>query len=201
MNKRTRVAIIGEFQDGKSTLINSLMRDDVAQVGYGTRTTRNVCAYDLPGSDCTLLDTPGFNLSQMDNDCTRSGTRDADAFLLMLGRKVISPSLIAYVQEIIVSPDGFKRPLIPIINEYGSSVGIGAESIAGLRDAGVNPILFGEKMPCIDARVCGKESAMDDYSEDDAKLAYLFGIAPRCNPSPITRICAMLRTVQQRIKI
>jgi hypothetical protein len=80
---------------------------------------------------------------------------------------------------------------------YGSSIGIAAESIAGLRDAGIHPILFGEDMPCIDARICGKESATDDYTDGDAKLAYLLGIAPHSDPSPMTRICAMLKTVQQ----
>ena len=200
MSKRTQVAIIGEFQDGKSTLVNSLMRAYVAQTGYGRRTTSAVSSYDLPGSDCSLLDTPGFNHSQADNDHACAGTEQADAFLLMIGRKVLSPSVIDYVQTIIVSPSGFKRPLIPIINDYGSSIGIAAESIAGLRDAGIHPILFGENMPCIDARICGKESATDDYTDGDAKLAYLLGIAPHSDPSPMTRICAMAKTIHQLIK-
>ena len=107
MRMRTQVAIIGEFQDGKSTLVNSLMRAYVAQTGYGRRTTSTVSSYDLPGSDCSLLDTPGFNHSQADNDHACAGTEQADAFLLMIGRKALSPSVIDYVQKIIVSPSGF----------------------------------------------------------------------------------------------
>lgn len=197
MRMRTQVAIIGEFQDGKSTLVNSLMRACVAQTGYGRRTTSAVSSYDLPGSDCSLLDTPGFNHSQADNDHACAGTEQADAFLLMIGRKALSPSVIDYVQKIIVSPSGFKRPLIPIINDYGSSIGIAAESIAGLRDAGIHPILFGEDMPCIDARCFGKDTGLEYYRGGEAQLRYLFGISPCSNPSPITRICAMLKTVQQ----
>ena len=197
MKRFTQVAIIGEFQEGKSTLINSLVGEEVARTGYGKRTTDCVNAYALPGSDCILLDTPGINHSMEDNASTCLGTEHADAFVLMIAGKVLSPSMVDYVQRIVVSPSGFRRPLIPIINDHGANVGIAGESIAALRDAGVNPILFGERMPRIDARCFGKDTGLEYYRGGEAQLRYLFGISPCSNPSPITRICAMLKTVQQ----
>lgn len=196
MNELTQVAIIGEFQDGKSTLVNSLVGECVAQTGYGIRTTDSVSSYILPGSDCALLDTPGINCSLEDNGCTVHGTEHADAFLLMIAGKVVSPSTIEYVQRIIVSPSGFRRPLIPIINDHGATPGIADESIAALRDAGVNPILFGTRVPRIDARFFGKDAGREYYHDGESKLRYLFGIAPYSSPSPITRICAMMKTIQ-----
>lgn len=197
MNNLTQVAIIGEFQDGKSTLINSLVGADVARTGYGRRTTASVTGYLLPGSDCMLLDTPGINHSLEDNACTIHGTDHADAFVLMIAGKALSPSVVDYVKKISVSTSGFRRPVIPIINDHGASAAISGESIAALKDAGVNPVLFGESMPRIDARSLGKDSGLAGYHAGEAKLRYLFGMAPGANPSPITRICAMMKTIQQ----
>ena len=122
MKRLTQVAIIGEFQEGKSTLINSLVGEEVARTGYGKRTTDCVNAYALPGSDCILLDTPGINHSMEDNASTCLGTEHADAFVLMIAGKVLSPSMLDYVQRIVVSPSGTMMDIIPFGEELTGNV-------------------------------------------------------------------------------
>ena len=63
-NKSLRVAIIGDFQIGKSSLVNCLLAESLAETGEGFfPTTDAVAEYDFaPG--VRLVDTPGFNDSR-----------------------------------------------------------------------------------------------------------------------------------------
>lgn len=54
------VAIIGDFQIGKSTFVNCLVGLNVADVGRGKSTTHKNKSY-LIGNGVTVIDTPGFN--------------------------------------------------------------------------------------------------------------------------------------------
>lgn len=198
---KTKIAVIGEFQDGKSSLINALMGGDVAATGQGSRTTAEVNYYELPHSDCVLLDTPGYNCNEADDRTTVAGTQEADAFLLLLARKEISPGLREYTKRMISTPDGRLRPFLPLINDHGGNNGlIASESVAFLRAAGLHPLLFGDDMAEIHARCWEKEAFADDYREGERRLKYLLGIEPQAATSPITRICAMMKALQQIIK-
>ena len=191
----TRVAIIGEFLQGNAPLLNSPLKGYIAQNAYTKCTLDNVESYLLTGSDCVLLDTLTHRPASEDADSMQQGTEHADAFLLLIDEKTLSPGMIDYVQRIIVSPSGYRRPLIPIIHSRNNYSTISRESIDGLRKAGVNPVLFGEQIPHF-----GNELSQEDFSDGEARLHYLFGIAPHNNPSPITRICAMAKTIHQIIQ-
>ena len=56
-----RVAIVGDFQIGKSSLVNSLLAESLAETGEGfSPTTDAVSEYTFAPGIC-LVDTPGFN--------------------------------------------------------------------------------------------------------------------------------------------
>lgn len=198
---KTKIAIIGEFQDGKSSLINALMGEDVAATGYGRRTTAEVTPYELPLGDCILLDTPGGNHDGGDDTTTLAGTMAADAFILLLARKEVSPELCQYTKRLISNEEGQMRPFLPLINDHGGcNFNISQESIAAFKMAGLHPLLFGNEMPVVHAQRWNKEIFAEDYANDERRLKYLLGMEPQAIPSPITRICAMMKALQHITK-
>lgn len=56
------VAVIGDFQIGKSTFVNCLVGRNDAEVGRGKSTTHENKTY-LIGNGVSVIDTPGFNAS------------------------------------------------------------------------------------------------------------------------------------------
>lgn len=59
-NSDLEVAIIGDFQIGKSTFTNCLVGQKVAAVGRGKSTTHENKSYPI-GNGVSVIDTPGFN--------------------------------------------------------------------------------------------------------------------------------------------
>lgn len=196
---KTKIAIIGEFQDGKSTLINALLGKKCAETGQGTATTAAVAEYPVPGTDCILLDTPGFNSTRTgDSTTTHTGVQRADAFILMLSTVQVTDALLDEVDLCMQSGSKGRRPLIPIINDrYRNNEAICRNSIATMRRRGVNPILFGDEMPCFNARRWEKGRSDEDDSDGIRRMRYLLGIEPRQVPSPLARVCGMMSAVQR----
>lgn len=50
---------------GKSTLINNLFRDNLAQEGFGKSITEQIKRYNKPGLKLNIYDTPGLELTEI----------------------------------------------------------------------------------------------------------------------------------------
>ncbi|MGN0811862.1 MAG: GTPase domain-containing protein [Akkermansia muciniphila] len=198
---KIKVAIIGEFQDGKSTLINALSGQFRAETGWGTATTSKVEEYSLPGTDCILLDTPGFNYPREgDGSTTYSGIQDADAFLLLLSQVQATDKLLDEVQRCMRVGSKGRRPIIPLINDRDrNNRAIQDISVAKMHRRGFHPILFGSEMPCFNARRWEKGRQDEDDYAGIRRLKYLLGIHPSRIPSPLTLICGIMGITQRVI--
>lgn len=62
--KTANLMVIGKTGVGKSTLINCVFRDDLADTGVGTPVTRHLQKITKPGIPLTLYDTKGIELDQ-----------------------------------------------------------------------------------------------------------------------------------------
>ena len=69
------IAVIGDYQIGKSTLVNCLIGYNGAEVGRGVSTTHELRSYAI-GDGISIVDTPGFNAP---NEGGQSDEREAMA--------------------------------------------------------------------------------------------------------------------------
>ena len=189
-----KVAIAGDFQDGKSTLINALCGCDCAETGYGLATTQEIQEYRLPGTGITLIDTPGFNATR-EGDAGQAclGIERADACLFMLSSQQFTDRMFQDIRDALALQGGGYKPFIPLINDRGrNNQAIAQASVASMRLCGLQPILFGEEMPVIHARAWQKGRLDDEeYEQGTRRLQYLLGIHPRQQVSPLERICIL----------
>lgn len=186
-----KVAIAGDFQDGKSTLINALCGCNCAETGFGIATTKEAREYPLPGTGIILIDTPGFNADEDDDKQACKGIEQADACLYMLSNTQFTNRMFQGLKEALKHPGGGYKPLIPFINDRGRhNVALAKASIDAMKKYGLHPILFGEEMPVIHAE-CWQDGQTDTkkYVAGIRRLQYLLGINPRSSVSPLERIC------------
>ncbi len=189
--RKIKLAIAGEFQDGKSTLINALCGCDCADVGYGIATTSEVKEYAIPGTDIVLLDTPGFNADDKDSEQARNGISRADACIYMLSNTQFTPRMFSDMKMALSLPGGSYKPLIPIINDRNkNNHAIACNSVAQMKSCDLHPILFGEEVPVIHALAWRKGKVCEDEHElGMRRIKYLLGIEPATKVSPLARIC------------
>ncbi len=90
----TSIAVMGQVKAGKSSLINALMKDEVAETSVLPE-TREVqqFEYPLPGSDKTvvLLDTPGYseaNVTKRQQNEIQTASESADILLLVMAANI-----------------------------------------------------------------------------------------------------------------
>ncbi len=82
------VAIIGNFQIGKSSLVNALLQKNVSQTGNGLATThRNRCHKLSPF--VSLIDTPGLNANDKDNSTADKAVSSADVLVYVHESKML----------------------------------------------------------------------------------------------------------------
>lgn len=206
--KKTLIALIGDFQDGKSTLINALCCSQVADVGdLSEPKTAEAATYPIPWTDCELMDTPGFNsVREADDALTIAAARRADAFFLILRDAKLSESLQQKIIRCWQESSGTKRPLLPIINEWEEhpkkkQLQLNDNAVAILRKRNLMPILFGKEMPIVNAEDWSAHSRYrEEYEKGEQRLKYILGMEPQAIPSPMTRICAMMKALQHITK-
>lgn len=85
---KTTVAVVGEYQIGKSTLVNCLLESCSAVTGRGLRTTAENQRHELT-QFVDLIDTPGFNASETDDAIASSAIQDAFAFVFVMEAKML----------------------------------------------------------------------------------------------------------------
>lgn len=62
--KKLNIIVVGKFGVGKSTLINSLFRDKIAETGLGRPITTEIRKIEKKDYPMAIYDTPGFELSE-----------------------------------------------------------------------------------------------------------------------------------------
>lgn len=85
---RVRVAVVGKFQIGKSTLVNALIGENRAETGRGLSTTKANCGYRL-ADDVELVDTPGFDAESEDDVLALQAMQKADLVLFFREGKAL----------------------------------------------------------------------------------------------------------------
>ena len=65
---RLNIIVLGKSGVGKSTLINSVFRGNVADTGIGRPVTQEIRSCTIPNFPLTIYDTPGFELSKEQQD-------------------------------------------------------------------------------------------------------------------------------------
>ena len=189
-----RVAIAGDFQDGKSTLINALCGCEDAETGHGIATTQEAREYPIPGTGIILIDTPGFNsIREGDDEQACLGIEQADACLYMLSSRQFTGRMFRDISPSLAQPGGGYKPFIPFINDRGrNNQSIAQASVASMRLRGLHPILFGDEMPVIHAELWEKgRTDIEEYALGIRRLQYLLGISPRQAVSPLEKICCL----------
>lgn len=187
-----KVAIAGDFQDGKSTLINALCGRACAETGYGIATTQESREYPIPGTGIILIDTPGFNsIREGDDEQACLGIEQADACLYMLSSRQFTDRMFQGLKKALHLHHGGCKPIIPLINDRGyNNESIGSASVATMKSLGLEPILFGDEMPVIHAKAWQKgRTCEEDYELGMRRIKFLLGLEPAQQVSPLEKIC------------
>lgn len=112
-----RIAVVGHFQAGKSTLLNCLLRRPYAKCGESTwSTTVRSKSYPVQNQHLILIDTPGVNAEEAHTKEMRQSLGQADAAILVVkGTSAMNDTLI---HEIIAPIATSSLPLFVVINTW-----------------------------------------------------------------------------------
>lgn len=90
-DSRFTIAVVGDFQRGKSTLVNALLGLDSATMGQGLSTTHENTAYAL-SSDVSIIDTPGFDANNEDDGTAAAAVDMANIIMYVHESKALGDS-------------------------------------------------------------------------------------------------------------
>ena len=93
MSAALTIAVIGEFQAGKSTLVNALLGRDEAEMGRGLSTTHENRTYAL-SPFVSLVDTPGFNADGQDDGTAKAAIDTADVLVYVHESNALGKSCV-----------------------------------------------------------------------------------------------------------
>ncbi len=88
MSASLSIAVVGDFQRGKSTLVNCLLGRDAAEMGRGPSTTHENRDYKLSAA-VTITDTPGFNANGTDDGTASSAIDKANVVVYVHESKAL----------------------------------------------------------------------------------------------------------------
>ena len=88
MSTSFKIAVVGGFQQGKSTFVNALLERDEAEMGRGLSTTHENKEYSL-SSSVSLIDTPGFNANKADDGTAATAIDKADVVVYVHESKAL----------------------------------------------------------------------------------------------------------------
>lgn len=97
-----KVAVVGEFQIGKSTLINCILKQNKAETGQrggGISTTHKNSSYSLLGR-FEIIDTPGFNAGDSDDETAEQAIKEAEVVLVVKSRKQLDDTYRTIIRRI-----------------------------------------------------------------------------------------------------
>ena len=101
MSASFKIAVVGGFQRGKSTLVNALVGRDVAKMGRGRSTTHKNEEHPL-SSTVSIIDTPGFNANKDDDGTAVSAIDMADVVVYVHESKALGaacPGIFSRTRE------------------------------------------------------------------------------------------------------
>ncbi|NET42876.1 GTPase domain-containing protein [Okeania sp. SIO2B3] len=64
---KCNILITGRTGVGKSTLINAVFKDELAETGVGEAVTKDIEYYEIPANNFRIYDTPGLEISKIKN--------------------------------------------------------------------------------------------------------------------------------------
>lgn len=99
MSASFKIAIIGGFQQGKSTLFNALLGRDEAEMGRGLSTTHKNKECRL-SSAVSVIDTPGFNANEDDDGTAASAIDNADVVVYVHESKPLDETCLGILSKI-----------------------------------------------------------------------------------------------------
>jgi len=109
--RKPRIVIIGPANSGKSTFINLLFGSKISEVKNSAGSTTTVATEEHDALGVTLVDTPGFNLNDVDDAKALTAVKGADLLILVFN----APNLDSRKLW-----DKFRKmplPMIPVFNK------------------------------------------------------------------------------------
>ena len=84
MNPSLIIAVVGQYLQGKSTLVNDLLAANTAKMGRGARTTSAVTEFTIPHRPgVTILDTPGKDANALDDKAASEASMRSSVVLIL----------------------------------------------------------------------------------------------------------------------
>ncbi|MFF6785531.1 GTPase [Streptomyces sp. NPDC012510] len=182
-----RIALLGPYSAGKSTLVAALLRLPAADVGAlvdAAPKTHEATPYEWDGA--TLVDLPGtLSGDEEHSDAARRGVRGADALMIVTTSELPGEAETGAVLEAL-GPDGFADRSVVVVNKMNAENSDRAVVLDEIR-ARLGP--FADRVPIVPTDARDYVDAVNDPSLSAADRAALVA------ESGIDALAAELRRV------
>lgn len=114
-NEKIRIAFIGQYSAGKSSIISALTKKDIA---VGTDVTTEKCT-DYEWGNFLLTDTPGLQNSQEHDDLANEAIKDSDLIIYCITYELFNRHTLSdYIS--LAYEKGYAKKMILVINKVNS---------------------------------------------------------------------------------